>query len=434
MVHFQILSVGFYAWWLLINGGLYAAEFRFIQSFTGIRAKKYVVQYVLLSDLFTFFVMYNESPGVFRLILHTGIILCFSRFLSGMKWKDAIAPAMIILTLSTFSEGFQVVFMRWLVQQNIGTNLGLVIQMVMSGAAMLLLLIILRFISKKYADTGQQKISSILYALLFPCIFIVWTVRSGFGLDMWMDQSAKAQTELWAFAWILGTCVIFFILLKLVSKIVALSIQETEQKRLEDQIKKQSVYLEEAKKRDEKYRMFQHDINNHFLVLSGLIHERNYDDAEEYFDKLHMVSDGLRVDVDTGNAVIDILLNEKIGFARLNGIEVEQDVRISSDCTVEDMDLCIILANAMDNAIQACVKEPEEQPEISVIVRKKHRFLIAEVSNTASCGNAALEYGTGLKNIKAIAEKYEGTMEIETSETHFRLTVLLCLLPFTKAE
>ena len=180
--------------------------------------------------------------------------------------------------------------------------------------------------------------------------------------------------------------------------------------------------------------MFQHDIHNHFLVLSGLVHEKRYDEAEEYCSKLHMVSDKLLVGVDTGNTVIDILLNEKINFARSNGIEMKQDVHISSDCTVEDMDLCIILANAIDNAIQACMKETNERPEILLIVRKKHRFLIVEVTNTIACGNIALEYGTGLKNIKYIVEKYEGTMEIETSTKHFRLTILLCLLPFTKEE
>lgn len=455
MEHFQILSVGFYIWWLLINGGVYIAEFHFIQSFTGIRGKKYVMPYVLLSDLVTFFVMYDQSPGVFRLILHIGIIFCFSKFLLGIGWKDTIAPAMIVLTLSTFMEGFQVIFMRWLVQQAVGEDIGIVIQMLMSGVSALLLIITLRFVSKKYAYTGQQKISSFLYVLLFPCIFIVWVIRSGLGLDMWMNQSAKEQTDLWAFAWILGTCVIFFIILKLVNKIIVLSVQETEQKRLEDQIEKQYVYLEEAKKRNEQYRMFQHDIHNHFLILSGLVHEKKYDEVEDYCAKLHMVSDKLLIGVDTGNTVIDILLNEKINFARSNGIEVKQDVHITSDCTVEDMDLCIILANAVDNAIQACVKEASERPEISIIVRKRHRFLIVEVTNTITCENTILsdevrpskgdtndgmrsgytfEYGTGLKNIKYIVKKYEGTMEIETSETYFRLTILLCLLPFTKAE
>lgn len=233
--------------------------------------------------------------------------------------------------------------------------------------------------------------------------------------------------------WILGACVIFFIILRLVSRILALSVQETEQKRLEDQIRKQHTYLEEAKKRNEQYRTFQHDINNHFLVLSGLIREKRYEEAEIYFDKLHGSSDRLLIGIETGNPILDILLQEKISFAVSSGIEVKHDVQIPPDCGAEDMDLCMILANALDNAVHACRKVAGRQPEISVMVRRRHHFLIIEVVNTMVQAQGRLEYGTGLNNIRRTAEKYEGTMEIENDGETFRLTVLLCLAPFTKA-
>ena len=71
MGYLQIFLIGFYIWWLFINGWLYIAEFNFIRSFTGIRGKKYMIPYVLLSDMLTFLVMYCHSIGIFRLILHT---------------------------------------------------------------------------------------------------------------------------------------------------------------------------------------------------------------------------------------------------------------------------------------------------------------------------------------------------------------------------
>ena len=393
-----------------------------------------MIPYVLLSDMLTFLVMYYHSIGISRLILHMGLIFCFCKFLLSMKWIDTIAPAMIILTLSTFMEGFQTIFMRWLVKQAIGECIGIVIQMLVSGALALLLIMTLQFVTRKYAYTGQQKISSYLYTLLLPCIFIVWVIRSGLGLDMWMNQSFEDQSDFWALVWILGACVIFFIILKLVSKIITLSIEETEQKRLQDQIKKQYIYMEEAKKRNEQYRMFQHDIDNHFLVLSGLIREKKYNETEEYFNKLYDTSVKLLIGIETGNPFVDILLNEKVNFAKLNGIEVKQDIKTLADCSIEDMDLCIILANAIDNAIQACIKEKNVRPEIVITVRKRHRFLILEVTNTMISDNYTFEYGTGLENIKHIVKKYEGTMEIETSENCFRLSILLCLLPFTNVE
>lgn len=248
MGYLQVFSIGFYVWWLFINGLLYTAEFSFIQNFTGIRGEKYKIPYVLLSDMLTFLVMYCHSVGIFRVMLHIVIIFCFCRLLLYMKWVDIIAPTMIILTLSTFMEGFQTIFMRWLVKQAVGEDMGIIIQTVVSGTLALLLIMTLQFVAKRYAYTGQQKISSYLYTLLLPCIFIVWVIRSGLGLDMWMNQSFKEQSDLWALVWVLGACAIFFIILKLVGKIITLSIEETEQEKLQNQIEKQYIYLEEAKK------------------------------------------------------------------------------------------------------------------------------------------------------------------------------------------
>lgn len=434
----HIFSAGFYIWWLALNSVLYFAEFQFICKFTGNRKKKYMAGYVLLSGLLTFFVMYFRGAGVLRLFLHMGIILCFFRFVHKLKWTDAAAPAMIILTLFTFMEGFQTVFMRCLTGYSMEMYTAVFMQMLLSGGLAAALVMTLHFISKSYACMGRQKKSSCLYPLLLPCGFIVWVIRRGLGLDMWMKPASGSvsflgeKLGLWAMVWILGACVIFFILLRLVSQILVLSAQETEQKRLEGRLRGQHAYLEETKKRNEQYRMFQHDINNHFLVLSGLIRERKYEEAENYFDKLHGSADSLLIGVETGNPIIDILLQEKVSFAESNGIEVEYDVQIPPDCGVEDMDLCMILANALDNAIHACREVTGTQPKLSVKVRRRYHFLIIEVVNTVVQVQGRLEYGTGLNNIRYTAEKYEGTMEIENSGGEFWLTVLLCLAPIQK--
>ena len=346
---------------------------------------------------------------------------------------------MIILTLFTFMEGFQTLFMLWLSAQTMKFYTAIFTQMLLTGGLTFLLILTLTYVSKKYSPTRQQKSSPYLYTLLFPCIFLVWVIRSGLKLDMWTHSDpvmipSFEQSNLWALMWILGACVIFFILLRLVNKILSLSIQEIEQKQLEDQVQKQSQYLEEAKKRTEQYRRFQHDIDNHFLVLSGLIHEKKYEEAEKYFDKLHNISDNLLIRIETGNPAVDILLSEKINFARSNGIQIAPDIQLPPDCFLEDIDLCIILANALDNAIKSCLIEKIKQPEISITARTRHYFLLIEIINPVKQRIQPLKYGTGLKNIKYIVEKYQGTLRIENSETLFKLTLLLCIKPLAKEE
>lgn len=110
--------------------------------------------------------------------------------------------------------------------------------------------------------------------------------------------------------------------IKVFERIMALSQQETEKALLDNQLREQKIYLAEAQKRDEQLSSFQHDIDNHLSVLSGLLKGRKYSEAEGYFQKLQNASTSLRRSIGTGNPVLDVLLREKIGYAEQNKIEV----------------------------------------------------------------------------------------------------------------
>lgn len=444
MGSFQMAFAGFYAWWIFLNGAVYFAEFHFIQSFTGIQKKWYMFVYILLNSVLTFLVIYFQSPGMYRFILHIGILACFFRFFMHLKWTDLLAPVTIIFTLSTFSEGFQAVFMKCIVHRNMAYFMGILAQMAVSGVLTIFLVTSLYLISKKYICFCRVKsISSYLYVLILPSVFIVWIIRGGLGLDTRLYAAEipffGGRSASWALVWMAGACAIFFIILQVFHKIITLTMQENEKIMLADQVREQKIYIQEAKKRNEQYRAFQHDIDNHFLVLSGLLHEKKYTEAEHYSDKLRSISETMLIYINTGNPVADILLKEKINFARANGIRIDSNVHFSTDFFIEDMDLCILLANALDNAIHACMDVKKTTPEISVMAGMKHHFLIIEVINTMEAantlamgrmmdaGNCVPEYGTGLKNIKQTVKKYDGMMEVETGQGQFRLSMLLCL-------
>lgn len=208
-------------------------------------------------------------------------------------------------------------------------------------------------------------------------------------------------------------------------------------------------YLDEARRRNERYAAFQHDIDNHLLVLSGLVQERRYAEAEKYSENLSRLSDSLTGGIDTGNLAADILLREKINFAEANGIQVRLDVHFSKKYSIDDADLCTLLANAMDNAIKACMQAGKGKPRISAAAGMKRHFLIISVTNTTKpsgyatahgqrtggcCVMRGKDYGTGLKNIRRTVRKYGGTMETVRGEEEFAIRMLLCLGPAGKAK
>ncbi len=430
----------FYIWWLLINAFYSFAEYDFFSRFAVRKNKsRYLLLYIGIICIFTIIELSVRPPALLREFFHAAIMYLFITRSFKCKRLEGITPIIIIFSLETFVEGISAILMRWSVERITESVFGNIIQMSLSAVLALLFYFILRYVASWHKSLSNQTALSYLYVLLLPCTFIVWVVRFGFGLDNTNLANAEFPFSglplIWGLIAIIGAAITFFIILKVFEKIMALSQQETEKALLDNQLREQKIHLAEAQKRDEQLSSFQHDINNHLSVLSGLLKEKKYNDAEQYFQKLQITSMALRRNIQTGNAVLDVLLREKTGYAEQNQIAVSCHASLPPDLPVDDMDLCIIVSNALDNAIQACVKIAEGQPEMDITIKVLHQFLLIEVTNTAPSMTAPA-FGIGLKNVVSAAEKYQGTTEIATDHGRFRISVLLCLatgsLPDTK--
>ena len=194
---------------------------------------------------------------------------------------------------------------------------------------------------------------------------------------------------------------------------------------LSDAAQRQKVYITEAQARYEQTKAFRHDIKNHLSVLDGLLRRGELGEGREYLKKLEAVSEALSFPYQTGNPVVDILLGEKLGLAR--GIEVEVSISLPRPCGMDDFDLCVLFANALDNAIAAC-RSSDGDKMIRISAERQGDFCLLTFVNT--CSDAPLPpAGTGLSNIRAVAEKYRGAVLSEQSGGLFRLSVLLNVSP-----
>jgi len=183
----------------------------------------------------------------------------------------------------------------------------------------------------------------------------------------------------------------------------------------------QRVYIAEAQARYGQTRSFRHDIKNHLSVLDGLLRSGKLAEGREYLKKLETISESLSFPCQTGNPVVDILLGEKLGLAK--EIAAEVSLVLPKPCGIDDFDLCVLFANALDNAIAAC-RASDGAKAIRISGRQQGDFYMLIFENT--CADAPLPpAGTGLSNIQAVAEKYHGAVLTEKSGGRFCLSVLL---------
>ena len=186
-------------------------------------------------------------------------------------------------------------------------------------------------------------------------------------------------------------------------------------------IQAQKVYVAEAQMRYEQTKAFRHDLRNHLSLLNGLLNSGKLDESKAYLEKLEAASDVLSFPYRTGNSVVDILLGEKLGLAK--DIAAEISLCLPDPCGIDDFDLCVIFANALDNAINACQFCGGSQ-SIRITGRQQGDFYMLVFENTCS-GEPLPPAGTGLSNIKSVAEKYHGAVLTEKREGRFSLSLLL---------
>ena len=183
----------------------------------------------------------------------------------------------------------------------------------------------------------------------------------------------------------------------------------------------QKLYITEAQARYEQTKSFRHDVKNHLSVLDGLLSSGKLEEGRKYLKKLETVSEALSFPCRTGNPVVDILLEEKLGLAK--EISAEVSLVLPRPCGIDDFDLCVIFANALDNAIAAC-RSCDGLKEIRINGKRQGDFYMLAFENT--CSDEPLPpAGTGLSSIQAVAEKYRGAVLSEKSGRRYYLSVLL---------
>jgi sensor histidine kinase regulating citrate/malate metabolism len=179
-------------------------------------------------------------------------------------------------------------------------------------------------------------------------------------------------------------------------------------------------------------------MENHFSVIQSYLADGKIDEAKAYLNRLGKDRAAYCVERFTGIEAVDYILSQKAELARQQNVETSIHAEYPKDCNIDPVDLCTILTNLLDNAIEACEKQPKVfNKRLSVTIRRINQFIIIQVAN--SCmeepriikGNLVTSkadrrhHGWGMKNIKSAVEKYNGTMEYEYSENVFTVSIML---------
>ena len=184
-------------------------------------------------------------------------------------------------------------------------------------------------------------------------------------------------------------------------------------------------------------RGWRHDYHNHLQTLKARLDMGQTAGAREYLDRLEQDLDGIRAVAETGNVRVDAILNAKLSLVLKQGIRLSFKATVPKQLTVSDIDLCIILGNLIDNAVDACEKVEEDGRFLRLYIGVLRQQLYLSVTNataeTTRRENTALRtakrgsHGHGLGRIDRVVKKYGGYLNRQNEPGVFATEILLPL-------
>ena len=202
---------------------------------------------------------------------------------------------------------------------------------------------------------------------------------------------------------------------------------------LKKQIQLQDRFYKRLENNQTEIRKMRHDMKHRLEAISIQLNANDYAAAGTDLSAMLAGIDMQKI-VDSGNPQLDAILNLKLSEAQQAGIQVQAKVFVASGLRLTFSDLCVLLGNAFDNAIEACNKIQLREKIISLEMSSVHQALFIRISNPLpppfaddfpSSKKDVENHGFGLKSIQYIAEKYNGTVNIRAQQQKFDLEIVL---------
>jgi sensor histidine kinase regulating citrate/malate metabolism len=210
---------------------------------------------------------------------------------------------------------------------------------------------------------------------------------------------------------------------------------QNEQNLLQMQVVAAQMHLEDLKESQEKTIIYRHDMRHHLALIDGYLAGNNREDARKYIADVKEKIEGAAVEKYCNNYRVNLILYRYIAMAKNEGISVETQIDLPEKTTVSDMDLCVIFANVIENAVNACKRIPyKNQRYIKIVCKTKNDQLFIQINNSYE-GTVMFDndlpvstkenHGLGTKSIATVVKKYSGVYSFTAENGVFKTSIIL---------
>lgn len=386
--------------------------------------------YFVLFGVLDFFYLNAYTSSVFSSVLALIVIFILSiPYQTELKMKIVFSILYaVLLTLVNFIS-------LYILYTFNGTELGtsnpvqieeyviLSKSVLLSCLMMFVIILVIRFIVKRRSFPLHYR-----YYLLFLTIPAI-SIYQVNVLSMYSEKNVYYFISIFSFLFL--NVFIIYILDNMIEKFQLIH----ENIQLQDQMDYQDANYEKTVHSFKQIKRIIHDTHQQFLYIEQCIEKNELDEAKKHIQTtLNKVEDAYQR-VNTGNLVVDALVTNALNIGQANGIQIDTQLQLySQHIQIERYDLCVVLGNMLDNAIEASKKiNIAEDRYILIRIQSTDSHLSIHILNHTIQGAGQMQtqksnpefHGIGLTNIDRICNKYGGNMTIEQKHHVFNNMVIL---------
>lgn len=208
---------------------------------------------------------------------------------------------------------------------------------------------------------------------------------------------------------------------------------------IKEKMNMQYNYYLSLRESQNKVKKLYHDINNHITCIKNISNGQKI--VEEYVEEIDRELDDYKNVFNSGNMILDVILNEKKSICDKNNIEFITDVKFINCEFIDMIDVCSIFSNILDNAIEACLKIDDENIHRFIKIRTAivKQFMVIKCKNSKindvlfkdgkiiTDKKDSFKHGLGLNSIKNSVEKYDGNVKVDIEEDYFSIIIYIPL-------
>jgi len=277
-------------------------------------------------------------------------------------------------------------------------------------------------ISFKEKNKLRNDFSLSLFVLPLSSVFTLLSLMY-LTAHLELDQFTYLIFIVISFVLLLSNVIVFFVHEKVVSTLVENSEYQLEKQKAEIH----QEYYAELERQYDLSNILIHDIKKHLGVVRAYLTSNEKDKAISYIDSVYESNEIQSLKQFSKNKLINVIASRYAQLCRLNGVEFESDIRNVDFSFIDESDLTALLDNLLENAVEAAKSTAEKRIDLYV-ENKNEQYIIIKVKNSCDTppkqnGNRFISskpnknyHGIGIKSIKRIAQKYDGSSEFECDD------------------